>query len=299
MNETNIVNSFNIFIDSDRYLSPDSTGDDIRIPLNQTPISADNGQVMRISLQQFDMYKTWSYINSQNNTFRLTQLDDLHTEDGTTAISQEAIQIDSLNYFTLYDLATNFAKKLGNALSAHLGKALADVPFTSINQKSGDTQDSVNPDQNSVIGGTNDNIINFNINFGSALPDLIYPIVVQFMISDGDIYKILGGNRNRTAIGADLTTPSIDITYKYSLITNSASDTSIFVQCYYPASLSSESHIYLRCDQSNNNIQTESLLSLSTDIVGSTAMIPSRIIGKIPIDADICSYVSYKINEFF
>ena len=28
-------------------------------------------------------------------------------------------------------------------------------------------------------------------------------------------------------------------------------------------------------------------------------MIPSRIIGKIPIDADICSYVSYKINEFF
>ena len=56
MNETNIVNSFNIFIDSDRYLSPDSTGYDIRIPLNQTPISADNGQVMRISLQQFDMY---------------------------------------------------------------------------------------------------------------------------------------------------------------------------------------------------------------------------------------------------
>jgi hypothetical protein len=168
-----------------------------------------------------------------------------------------------------------------------------------MNQKTGNEQDSVNPDQNSVIGGTNDNIINFNINFDEDLPDLTHPIIVQFMIEDGDIYAILGGNRNRTKMGTDLTTPSINITYKYSSITNSANARSIYVQCLYPASLSSDSHIYLRCDLSNNNIQTESLLSQNTDVVGGTNMIPSRIIGKIPIDADTCSYVSYKVNEFF
>ena len=256
MNDSNLVSSFNMFVDSDRFISSDSQTDNIIIPLQNTPITCGSDQSIRISLQQFDCYKNWTYVNAYNNVIRLTQMDAI--AGGTAAIQGQALTIPPLNYTNLNDLATAVATQIANALSTHLNVALAGTPFTSLVQKSGATQNTVNPDGTSTLAGTNDNIINFNINFVSALPTLTYPILLQSYIADGDAYQLLGMDRNRSAVGTDLSNSGIIIKYKYSSVTGTTSNTSIFFQFLNPAQLSTDSHIYLHRDLGNQNRQTQS-----------------------------------------
>ena len=48
---TEVVNSYNIFIDTERNLSSNSNGNRIRLPLSQTPISCAENQFLRLTLQ--------------------------------------------------------------------------------------------------------------------------------------------------------------------------------------------------------------------------------------------------------
>ena len=133
MNDSNLVNSFNMFVDSDRFISSDSQTDNIIIPLQNTPITCGSDQSIRISLQQFDMYKNWTYVNAYNNVIRLTQMDAI--AGGTAAVQGQALTIPPLNYTHLNDLATAVATQIANALSTHFNIALAGTPFTSLLQK--------------------------------------------------------------------------------------------------------------------------------------------------------------------
>ena len=66
-----IVNSYNLFVDTERNLSQDSTGDNIYLPLGQTPITCGSNEFIRLTLQEFSMYKSWNNVNSTNNVFRV------------------------------------------------------------------------------------------------------------------------------------------------------------------------------------------------------------------------------------
>jgi len=144
------------------------------------------------------------------------------------AVQAQAITIPSLNYTNLNDLATALATQLSTQLSTHLGVSISGIPFTSVNQKTGLSQNSVNPDSTSTLAGTNDNIINFNINFAAPLPTLTYPILLQSYIADGDAYQLLGMDRNRSAVGTDLSNSGVIIKYKYSSVTGGTNNNSIF-----------------------------------------------------------------------
>ena len=63
-----LVNSYNLFLDTERNLSPDSNGDNIYLPLGQTPITCGSDEFIRITLQEFTMNKSWYNINSSNNS---------------------------------------------------------------------------------------------------------------------------------------------------------------------------------------------------------------------------------------
>ena len=53
---TEVVNSYNIYVDTERYLNNTSDGDSIMLSLNQTPITCGDNQFIRLTLQSFSMY---------------------------------------------------------------------------------------------------------------------------------------------------------------------------------------------------------------------------------------------------
>ena len=65
------VNAYNLFVDSGRALQSDSTGDNIKFALNHHPISCGDNQFIRLSVQNFQMYKSWYNVNNNNNKFRI------------------------------------------------------------------------------------------------------------------------------------------------------------------------------------------------------------------------------------
>ena len=64
-----VANAFNLFINTDRNIPNGSLGDDIMIPLGQSPIVAGDDEHIRLTLDQFSMRKSWYDVNKNNNKF--------------------------------------------------------------------------------------------------------------------------------------------------------------------------------------------------------------------------------------
>ena len=60
---TEVVSSYNIFVDTERDENATSDGDSIMLSLNQTPITCADNQFIRMTLQSFSMYKSFTNIN--------------------------------------------------------------------------------------------------------------------------------------------------------------------------------------------------------------------------------------------
>ena len=69
---TEVVNSYNIFLDTERNINATSDGNDLMLSLNQTPITCSSNQYIRLTLQSFSMYKSFTNVNTNNNVFRIT-----------------------------------------------------------------------------------------------------------------------------------------------------------------------------------------------------------------------------------
>ena len=268
-----VVNSYNIFIDTERNLSSNSNGNRIRLPLSQTPISCAENQFLRLTLQSFSMYKSWTNINSNNSTFRIQQTENL----ATAPLDDVELNLTHQNYASLFDLAKEFGNVLGAELATHTGVALAGTQITNIK-----------PANNTTIAGTTDNIISFDIDFVAPHGMGVNPII-QFKVQDGDIFEVLGGNRIRDF--TDKITPSVDCD---ASVANKVS-----VQCYYNAQLSSQQNVYLRTTTNTTNIQTSSFNSGNTDTPNINMMENSRILGKIIIDNEFATFTSGTQMEYF
>ena len=180
---TEVVNSFNIFVDSERWLTSSSNGNSIDLPLSQTPISCASNQYIRLTLQSFSMYKSWTNVNADNKTYRLTCADTFAA--GTNApLSAKAISLNEQNYENYYELALDFANSLAAELTIYTGVA-ATTNITTIQ-----------PDNNVSLEGTSNNVITFEIDMASAVA-WSNPVILQMFVADGDIFELLGGNRIR------------------------------------------------------------------------------------------------------
>jgi hypothetical protein len=237
MATTSVVNSYNIFIDSGRYIASNSTGDILILPLGQTPITCGQNQFLRLSLLSFSMTKSWLNINSLNNTFRINQTQNLATAPLLNTSNNNTFTLTPANYLSPYSLGQNFATALANALSTHTGVALAATPISSFL-----------PISSTTMAGDGGTIISFQIDFVSAhgMTDLN----IQFQIPDGDIYQILGGNKINDL--TDTTTQSIFI-YSSSI---APASTSVKVSCHYGCKLTTVNNIYLRTDLATTNLQS-------------------------------------------
>lgn len=271
-----VVSSYNIFVDSERDLAPNSRGDNIYLPLQQTPITCADNQFIRLTLQSFSMYKNFTNVNTNNDTFRYTLNQDYSGSGGQNVQSDIALELTNQNYASLYDLAKEFGTVLASKLATHLNKT-ATLNLTTIK-----------PANTTTLAGTTNNIISFDIDITAH--SIAQPLVVQFKVADGDIFELLGGDRIRDA--TDTTTVSITA--------DTSNANKVVITCKFPAQLSTQQNIYLRTNVSNTNIQTESFDAGNNDVVGGdNVMGGSRILGKIIIDNEFATFTSGTQMEYF
>jgi len=271
-----VVSSYNIFVDSERDLAPNSRGDNIYLPLQQTPITCADNQFIRLTLQSFSMYKNFTNVNTNNDTFRYTLNQDYSGSGGQNVQSNIALELSNQNYASLYDLAKEFGSVLASKLQTHLNKT-ATLNLTTIK-----------PANTTTLAGTTNNIISFEIDITAH--SIAQPLVIQFKVADGDIFELLGGDRIRDA--TDTTTISITA--------DTSNANKVVITCKYPAQLSTQQNIYLRTNVSNTNIQTESFDAGNSDVVGGdNVMGGSRILGKIIIDNEFATFTSGTQMEYF
>ena len=124
-----IVDSFNLFVDSSRSSQAGSTGDNFKLSLANDIIEAGKGQMIRVSLTDFAMEKPFTDINQHNNYGKIN-IGNGHIID---------FELDHINLPNLQELATQFGDALKTAYdafedsqgapaaAAHLTVDLADV----------------------------------------------------------------------------------------------------------------------------------------------------------------------------
>ena len=275
-----IVRSHNILVDTDRG-EPSSTavkGDKFELDLNSEGIHLDEGQYLRLTLNNFEMYKTWTNVNDNN---RLTQLffgEDDPENPGTTVYSKVEVNLDPKNYEFINDIAVEFSDKF---------KAEVDLKYGCTGVIS-----AVTPDATAGINGTTDNIISFVYTAPlSAAIDLI-AIYGRCPEGVGDAYALLGCNRGRD------TDPDLTKSYDITITTNTASSLVLTVSMYYSAQRSTSSSIYLRTSLNTSASETASLNDPNTP-ANRSQVIQSNIWAKIPVNSEFCVFNSNTGREYF
>jgi len=261
-----IVDSYNLFINSERSLSPESKGDNIYLPLGQTPITCGTDQTIRLTLQEFTMQKSWTNVNANNNKFTVRGIVGNPVLEVNTELTPN-------NYEEPIDVATDFASKLATALGTIKGVAVTGSVLTP-------TSGSTTSNSNSIIKVQMVYASAHGYTTGST------PIV-QFYTDLGMSYAILGGKRvNDTA---NTTTNSLKVVV--------VDTTTLTFEGYYNAQTATDTHIYLRVNEQNTNIATG---SLNSEINTSrTEMSSTKVLGIIPIDTDYVRYVANTEMVFF
>jgi hypothetical protein len=260
-----------MFIDTERNLSSDSTGDNVALPLSQTPITAGRDQFIRLNLLEFSMPKSFHDINALNNTFTIR-------DSG----GNETVVLPASNYNSaakLFNSVVGFQTPVLNALTTLQGGGLT-LSMTIITP---------------LTAGNNSNVLQFVVDYGAAHGYTAGTAPkIQTYVVQGKAYNILGGKR--IVDDTDSTTASLTTT----LGDETGADTAnkLTFTAFYTAHYHSSSHVYLRINEQNSNIGTSSLQSIKTD-TQRTEMASTRVLGIIPVDTEYCRYVAQTENVFF
>ena len=280
MNEQ-IVSSFNIFVDSDRG-SPNSvsTGDDYQLNLTGVNLDADKGQIIRLTVNNFSMYKTFTNVNAHNSYFTL------RSSQATTPLV-----LPHKNHDTIRAIALDFADTLKAQLLIDAGNAASSATKVVV-------QD-VTPVASAGVAGTSNNVISFKLEFQDAndagVPHNLTSALVHFYekvptssgTKDSDVFSLLGGNRIHD--NTDTTTNSI---------TTTINTNDIVFTCLYPAQRHTEQFVYLRTNLTSNSLATSSLEAgnHSHDV---TNVHHTNILGRFVIDSEVVQYAAGTGREYF
>lgn len=267
---SNLVSSRDIFISTQQSgggasNSNTNTFSNFKICFNANPLKCSDSQFMRLSITQFNLYRNFYLVNSNNNTI----LSKIISADGTTTTTASLTPKD---YGNISDIASEFSTQILTLLNA--------------SQSVGTFSAGTITPNGFAIGSTGTRIFDciYTLNsHGITTCNLQTP---QFGDNFSDSYALLGGKR----IGTDdsVATSSFTIT----IATNT-----IRVQGLYPLQRSTMPFLYLRCELNGNNLETQNLSN--TDQTPSSHILQSSIICKVPVGDEFCSAQFDNLSPYF
>ena len=325
--EQTIVNSFNLFVDTERISicgDRNSQGDQAIIHFEGSTIVANDGELIKLTLTNFEMYNNLYTIDINNDRFS--------TSYSTTAIpapvppATEPVityaalvddRIPNKNYATLGEMAIEFAKTIAKRITLikptivrfkitikNLFKNTAATndddkntySFTSV-------ADNTFPNTAGAVclsmSETSNRLLNMEIecldNTGANLAHGITALAFQSFASKGDFANLFGGLRQDDE--ASRTFQSFETT----LYNVSGTASGIRVKGFYPMQRTTDPYVYLRCNLSQNGGLESATLS-SDKIASSTDnsdLMPSTILAKLKRDVEYISYDNSFGDEYF
>ena len=271
-----IVNSFNLFIDTEKTSllgHGNNTGDQCNIHFEGNSIEAGDGEIIRISLTNFTMFNNIYNVNVNNSKFRVRS-------SGSTAARNNLLLIKHQNYNNLADIATNFVSVLQPELIA---TATANGGNTTVSSTAITPTGSTDS-----MSSTSDRL--FAVLFTFAGAHNISSVVIQTNENDGDCYALMGALRlDNDADASDATTQSFKVTI---------ASTTIKVEGFFPMQRMTDPYVYIRCGATNNGLE---MSALSRPVAGSgfnTDIVNSDILGKVFRDNEFINFNS-STDEYF
>lgn len=278
-----IVSSFNIFVDTDRGArNSTSKGDDYQLNLTGVNLDMDKGQICRLTVNSFSMYKTFTNVNIYNSNMNLRTV-------GQDGVSRDrTVTLTPSNHDKIYEIAKDFGEQLATQLQAAvIAAGTAGVTATL-------DPATVTPAASVGVAGTSNNVIAFTIKFtngGTNTAHNLTSALVQFRETiggvDQDTYSLLGGDRL-----APNDTINSSITVDVSVFNE------VRVTCKYPAQRHTEQFVYLRTNLTSNTLATSSLEAghHTRDV---TNVHHSNILGRFIIDTEVVQFSAGTGREYF
>lgn len=270
--KADIVNSFNIFLDSERAnLSGDqqSEGDNIQLHFEGNSIEAHDGEILRLSLLNFTMYNNIYHVNGNNNTIRIF---------AGGATSNISFDNGGLAYLTVQNIErlNAIASNFGAILSSHLTTRAVGNGATAVTEFA---VTSALPASTEQMQSTGTRLLDVTLESrdsgGSATAHLLTDILIVCLESDGESYALLGGNR----IDGPLPKPNTTLTsFKITI----PSATTIRIQGYYPMQRTTDPYVYVRCNQAQTGLEMSVLQRNATGYSGAlnVDIVNSNILAK-------------------
>ena len=286
-----IIDSFNIYTCSDRGdATPNSTGDEFELNMNNAKIDIQKGQFFRLSLVNFNMFKSFTNVNKCNDRFLL------HTTAGGVANNGQ-LTIPHGNYKSVHSLMNAFSKVLRDELliraKAVTGSTVDECDI-----------DNKTPDTNDTAEGDSDNIMSFRLKFkdvagadaAHGLTGIMIYCFDDYSTGMSDVYQLLGAKRIRGS-------PTIDPTdsLESMIIDGQTNPNEITVSGSFGGQRLTEPFIYLRTSLGNStkNLETSSLSDAKITRGNVSEVHSSDIFAKIPVDVEFCHFDSQHGNEYF
>lgn len=278
----NIVNSYNLFIDSGKAAvvgDGQSTGDNYLVHLGDNAIMAEDGEIIRMSLVNFNMFNNIYMVNLNNCKFRVT------TEINGVVRATE-VNIPRKNYKTIGAMAAAFGSALSGAILAQAQAAGSTATSTT---------DTVLPDPATALNATDDRLVSVSMVFDATHGIGQGELFVQCFREVGDSFALLGAD----GIDGDSTGNNItDTSFKITVVNT----TTIKVEGFYPAQRMTDPNVYVRVQSHSNGIES---VVLSDPIGNSTTgryegeITNSNILAKIHRDVEFINFETGSSDEFF
>lgn len=279
-----MMNSFLVYVDSERSKNANSTGSNIIVPMNMSGLNVGDGEFIRLSVVNFSMIRNYPKINDTNNICRILGTRTIPPVPPVVFPAFTAIAAG--NYDQLFGLASAFA----TGLAAQILALIIAPPYAgTVTQVAIITTppNGVQPPATYVMGqgsptggmGTFGALFEAQDAGGVAQPHGLTSLIIRMLVSDGDNFVIMGGDRIRD--DNDLTTNSMNTIFM--------GPNNILVIGKYPMQLYSDEFICLRTDLQSNNMQTPSFNAGNTD----------RQIGQVEGSRILCRVPSLNALNYF
>jgi len=290
----NLVNNFNLFIDSSKSNivgDARSRGDDYHLHLGDKAIQCEDGEIIRLSLVNFNMFNNIYNVNETNCKFRLTT-------NAQSIISAE-LEIPHKNYKTIGDVALAFANVLKAGFLTQAQTNGSTATQVSLGTVTNGQPANVSPPKNDNMNATGDRLIDITMETqdanGSPVAHTFNPgeVHVQCFGQVSDSYALLGAERiDSSKDGTNVTHNS----FKVTVNTNT-----VRIESFFPGQRMTDPSIYLRCQNTSNGLESIVL----SDPTGNPntlqydeEVVNSNILAKIHRDSEFITFESSS-DEYF
>ena len=273
-----VIASRNLYIDSS---SDVGQGDNFTLQLGGDSIRAGDGQVLKLTLVNFNMYNNTYKVNQTNNKLILTSSHS-QTNMHSAAMYQSTLEIPPGNYASVGEIA-----QIVSELVRELLEIRVRIFFTGISASLSplDTEGNLFYPALTETFSSGTRILEFKVQFN--IPHNIEWFTISCDFHNGESYSLLGGDKQEPIGGFGNLATSFQVSV--------SSTSEVTIKGNYPMQTSTSPQIYLRCALPNNNIEMSALAGIGPF---NTHTLSSNILGVFQMFDEFIHYDSMN-DEFF